>query len=109
LPNSYGYHLCRGAVLYRAGEYRAAVAELNRAVALWGNGGRNFDWLFLAMAHQRLGETKEARKWLDKANASLASMKGWAWNVREELEQLRREANRVVLGKGEAQAGQGGR
>jgi hypothetical protein len=29
------------------------------------------NWLWLALAHQRLGKTKEARRWLSKAQAWL--------------------------------------
>ena len=29
------------------------------------------NWLWLALAHQRLGKTEEARRWLDKAQAWL--------------------------------------
>ena len=32
-----------------------------------GEGGDPFDWLFLAMAHHRLGHAEEARSWLDRS------------------------------------------
>ena len=34
-------------------------------------GGEALDWIFLAMAHHRLGHAEEARKWLDKTVASI--------------------------------------
>jgi hypothetical protein len=39
-----------------------AAAKLGRAV---------LNWLWLALAHQRLGKTKEARPWLSKSQAWL--------------------------------------
>jgi tetratricopeptide (TPR) repeat protein len=61
----------RGAALYRAGRWAEAVTHLEQAAQL----DRHHDatqehckaWLFLAMAHQRLGRTAEARLWLDRA------------------------------------------
>ena len=32
-----------------------------------GDGGGVFDWFFLAMAHWKLGNQEEARRWYDKA------------------------------------------
>jgi tetratricopeptide (TPR) repeat protein len=54
-----------GAALYRAGKWERAVETLEQ------NQGANgaFDWLFLAMAHHRLGHTEKAMEYLDKATA----------------------------------------
>ena len=30
-------------------------------------GGGSFDWFFLAMAHEKLGEKEKARQWYDRA------------------------------------------
>ncbi len=30
-------------------------------------GGDSFDWFFLAMAHEKLGDKEQARKWRDRA------------------------------------------
>jgi serine/threonine protein kinase len=60
---------CRGTLgvaLYRNGDDRAAIAELATAMSLRG-GGDSFDWFFLALAHWRLGEKEQARKWYDRA------------------------------------------
>jgi hypothetical protein len=51
---------------YRAEDWKAAVADLDKSVEL-GRGGDAVDWLFLAMAHRRLGHAPEARKWYDRA------------------------------------------
>jgi hypothetical protein len=59
-----------GAVLVRAGRTREAIAALEESVRRNGHGGSAFDWLFLAMAHHRLGQTKEA-------TAALATARDW--------------------------------
>ena len=30
------------------------------------SGGDSYDWLFLAMAHRRIGQEEKARRWYDK-------------------------------------------
>jgi tetratricopeptide (TPR) repeat protein len=56
-----------GAILYRAGQYREAVTELNEAVRLNPQGGTWADFLFLALAHQRVGQPEAARQALERA------------------------------------------
>jgi len=55
-----------GALLYRAGRYDAAIETLNKGVIARSDGGTPQDWLFLVMAHHRLGQTDEASGWLAK-------------------------------------------
>jgi serine/threonine-protein kinase len=55
-----------GVAHYRNGDYKAAVAELEKSMRL-RRGGDGFDWFFLAMAHWRLGHRDEARAWFDRA------------------------------------------
>jgi WD40 repeat protein len=55
-----------GAAHYRAGDWKEAVAALEKAMAL-RNGGDSFDWFFLAMAHWQLGEKEKAHQWYDQA------------------------------------------
>jgi tetratricopeptide (TPR) repeat protein len=55
-----------GVAHYRAGDWKAAVAALDKSMELSKGGGIN-DWFFLAMAHCRLNDKAEARKWYDKA------------------------------------------
>jgi tetratricopeptide (TPR) repeat protein len=57
-----------GVAHYRAGDNRAAIVALEKSIEL-GKGGSSFDWLFLAMAHWRLGAREQARTWYDKAVA----------------------------------------
>ena len=93
-----------GAILYRAGRFTASVERLNEAIQVQGGGGTPADWLFLAMAHHRLGHADEARKWLDKAAKWLDAANptdpetGMAltWSQRLELKLLRREASALL-------------
>jgi tetratricopeptide (TPR) repeat protein len=57
-PRNYPLRNTLGALLYRASQYQEAIRTLDQAVALHGHGGTPFDWLFLAMAHHRLGQTR---------------------------------------------------
>jgi serine/threonine protein kinase/tetratricopeptide (TPR) repeat protein len=55
-----------GAARYRAGDWKAAVAALNKSMAL-RQGGNASDWLFLAMACWRLDDHDAARRYYDQA------------------------------------------
>jgi serine/threonine protein kinase/tetratricopeptide (TPR) repeat protein len=55
-----------GAALLRAGDARAAVTELDRAVERH-SGGDGREWLLLALAHARLGDREAARGLYDRA------------------------------------------
>jgi tetratricopeptide (TPR) repeat protein len=59
-----------GAALYRAGRFEEAVPRLTEATELSCHPYRTNmldTWLYLAMAHHRLGHAEEARRWLDRA------------------------------------------
>jgi tetratricopeptide (TPR) repeat protein len=94
-----------GALLYRAGKDEEAVRRLNEAVEAT-NGGRILHWLFLALAHQRLGHADEARQWLGKAGSwidkhiekgqEVAPGVRISWSDRLMIQQLRQEAETVV-------------
>jgi tetratricopeptide (TPR) repeat protein len=91
-----------GATLYRAGKFDAAIQRLNEAIKLEGEGGSEFDWLFLAMSHHRLGHAAEARRWLNKAARWMEQNPRPDWGTRLELQLLRREAESVIKGRAEA-------
>ena len=55
-----------GAAHYRAGDWKAAIAALQKCMALRSGGDSN-DFFFLAMAHWQLGNKDQARKWYDRA------------------------------------------
>jgi tetratricopeptide (TPR) repeat protein len=90
-PTCSTYWNTLGAAHYRAGNPHATVDALNQAVAL-SNGGTAFDHLFLAMAHARLGNREEARRWFDLAMIEMDHYPpGHA-----ELRRLRDEARSLV-------------
>jgi WD40 repeat protein/tetratricopeptide (TPR) repeat protein len=103
--------------LYRAGKYAEAATRLDQAVQASHQGGLLQDWLFLAMAHYRLGHTDDARKWLKKAADELdrlgsagdlggpSALPGWT--NRLECQLFRREAERVVNGTAPSRPGEG--
>jgi tetratricopeptide (TPR) repeat protein len=55
-----------GAAYYRAGDWKSAVAALEKSMELRA-GGDAFDWFFLSMAHWQLGNRDEARRRYDQA------------------------------------------
>jgi serine/threonine protein kinase/Tfp pilus assembly protein PilF len=65
-PRNPGYWNTLGAAYYRAGDCKACVAALEKGISL-RKGGDSFDFFFLAMAHWKLGEKKEARARYDQA------------------------------------------
>jgi serine/threonine protein kinase/Flp pilus assembly protein TadD len=91
-----------GAALYRAGHHAEAVRELEESVLV---SHRAWDWLFLSMAHQRLGHSRQARAYLDRARRWVREAEGrplgwgvaWAWwGERIEVETLMREAENLL-------------
>jgi serine/threonine protein kinase/Tfp pilus assembly protein PilF len=66
-----------GVALYRTGDWKSAIAALEKAKALEPDKYLAFNGLFLAMARWQLGQRYEACTWYDKAVA---------WIRRKELE-----------------------
>jgi tetratricopeptide (TPR) repeat protein len=109
------YHTMRalGASLYRAGSFGAAVEQLSTASTTRKEPAPAI-WLFLAMAHHRLGHKEEAQSWLDNSvrwierarQAKSAegtkpdelSGSNLSWDERLALELLQREAEALVKG-----------
>jgi tetratricopeptide (TPR) repeat protein len=61
-----------GAMLYRAGRFAEAIAQLTEAEKLPAQRTSPiYSWLFLAMAHHRRGHADKARRWLDRAEAAI--------------------------------------
>jgi tetratricopeptide (TPR) repeat protein len=106
-PKNWVYLNTLGAAHYRAGQWDTAIQRLNEGVQAHGKGGTASDWLFLAMAHQRLGHNDKAKKWLDKAvkwidhttQKRLAEAAKLPLFQNLELQILRREAEALVHGK----------
>ena len=95
------------ALHYRAGKDDQAVRRLNEAVQVT-KGGRIMHWLFLALAHQRLGQAGEAQQWLARSlswidkhlekGEEVAPGARISWTDRLMIQHLRQEAE-AVLGK----------
>jgi tetratricopeptide (TPR) repeat protein len=62
----------QGALAYRAGRFQESVRLFEQSLRADPKLGRAvLNWLWLALAHQRLGKADEARRWLGKAQAWL--------------------------------------
>jgi tetratricopeptide (TPR) repeat protein len=96
-----------GAALFRAGDIKGALKQLESAVVLNRRGGTPGDWLFQAMAHHRAGDTAKAKELLertvqllDRINPEKARKNPLVrvprWEEWLELELLRREAESVL-------------
>jgi WD40 repeat protein/serine/threonine protein kinase/tetratricopeptide (TPR) repeat protein len=109
-PKNWLYLVALGGLHYRTGRYEEAVDKLTESCVAHQKGGNAFDWLFLAMAHHRLGHDEEARRrltrsvqWIEKALrenvADTRTPTPLPWNDRVALGALRREAEELILGK----------
>jgi hypothetical protein len=98
-----------GAALVRAGRARDAIAALQESIRVNGHGGNAFDWLFLALAHHRIGHVREAIAALDTARDWIAHgderalpdpyvMSPLPWDTKREFELLLREAEVEITG-----------
>jgi len=88
-----------GAAHYRAGQYGAAIARLNEAVAAHPKGGTATDWFFLAMTHSRLGDPAtasqcfaKATSWMELNQSALEKNR----HLAQELRRFRDEAAQVL-------------
>jgi hypothetical protein len=101
-----------------AGRFAEAVQRLTEATELSCHPYRTnmlHTWYFLAMAHQRLGHTDEARRWLEKGirgteealkspgetlgkSGNARGVISPNWNRRLTLQLLRREAEQLIQG-----------
>jgi Flp pilus assembly protein TadD len=100
LPGSYEAQKTLGAVLFRAGELKDAITHLKQAARM-----RQFapeTWILLAMAHNRLGESKEGQRWWDRTQEWLPELErltaglnrkplAFSWQDRLALEMLLQE------------------
>jgi tetratricopeptide (TPR) repeat protein len=78
-----------GVAHYRAGDWQAAGVALGKSVEL-ENGGNAVDWLFLAMAHRKLGHHDEARRRYNQAVEWMEKNKPALEKGRTQAEYLRR-------------------
>jgi tetratricopeptide (TPR) repeat protein len=102
----------QGALAYRAGRFQQAVPLFEQSLRADPTVGRAvLNWLWLALANERLGKAEEARRWLVKAQAWLDRYRdGMPARAEDEfgLHQhnwleahvLRREAEALIPSKG---------
>jgi hypothetical protein len=86
-----------GAALYRAGRFAEAVRRLDEGIQERKGVSTEADWVFLAMAHHRLGHHDEARRWLDRFRDRRPNLDPSAFWGELEIRLLRAEAEAVVL------------
>ncbi len=94
----------RGVANYRVGNYEATIADHDQSAAVFPR--RAWDWLFLAMAQQKLGRVEEAKEslakaidWIERTNRNRASesTNTWiSWFESIEVEQILKEANGLI-------------
>ena len=60
-----------GVAQYRAGDWKASEAAFQNGFK-FRDGGDSYDWFFLAMTVQQLGQKEQARKWHDAARLWMA-------------------------------------
>jgi tetratricopeptide (TPR) repeat protein len=110
-PQAERHAVCLGAALYRAGRFGEAIACLNearaqaqRAASPATSSSPAYPCFFLALAHHRLGQGRQAREWLAEAvrrTEQETQNDRIRWNRRATLQLLRREAEAVVTGQTE--------
>ena len=66
-PKNGAFVVTHGIALLRAGQFKKAAARIADGLELHDGTGGPWDDLFLAMAHHRLGDGKEARRALTSA------------------------------------------
>jgi serine/threonine protein kinase/Flp pilus assembly protein TadD len=83
-PKYYSGKIFRGAALYRAGDYAGAIDCFTQSGQLYHRTA--WEWSFLAMAHQRLGQTDEAQRcvaeaarWIEAADRGSAELADQGW------------------------------
>jgi tetratricopeptide (TPR) repeat protein len=98
-PGNYTVASTHASVLYRAGRLADCLGRYEEAIRLHGKGGTPFEWLFLAMAHHRLGHAGEAKAWLDKSARWLDQPGVKDPQDQAALRLLRREAEALLAEK----------
>jgi tetratricopeptide (TPR) repeat protein len=88
-----------GVAHYRAGDWKAAIAAFEKYREIYKGTGDVRDWLFLAMAHRKLGHAVESQKayegymrWWEVVSKQVSSN----WEEYEGLRRIRSEAEEVL-------------
>jgi tetratricopeptide (TPR) repeat protein len=89
-----------GAALYRAGRFQDAVSKLEEAIRLQGQVRKPRTCFLLAMAHERLGQTLQADRWLEQGvRSSTVIYFRFTWTDCLEWALLHREAESLLKRK----------
>jgi WD40 repeat protein/tetratricopeptide (TPR) repeat protein len=88
-----------GGLLLRAGRTDEAISRLNAAIDLTSEVELPSDWLYLGMAHARRRDRAEARRCLERLDASPPGSSLPFWDL-QELTLLRNEAELMILDAG---------
>ncbi len=80
-----------GVALYYSGQWQEAIESLQKSIELKSS-AIAFDYMFLAMAHWKLNQPEEARKWYDQAIKTMENDK----SNDEELLRFRDEAIKLL-------------
>jgi tetratricopeptide (TPR) repeat protein len=91
------YQNTLGAALYRAGRFEEAIRRLEEGIKLQNGPSLPQDWVFLAMAHHRLGHRDQAHRYLESLRSrQTGAERDQSWTVLE-IRLLRSEAEAVIL------------
>jgi len=86
-----------GAAMYRAGRFEDAIRRVDEGIQLKGGTSEPRDWVFLAMAHHRLGHRDFAHRYLELLrNRQPRGEAGQFWTELE-IRLLRSEAEATIL------------
>jgi WD40 repeat protein len=96
----YGHMSTQGFALMRAKKYSEALAVLNEAIRIHGQGGDVSDWMIVAMTQHHLGQIAEAKAGLEKSIAELKARQEKpgkdTWFERAQNGLLLREAQQLI-------------
>ena len=94
-PDIGNHHNTLGVALFRMGQFRESVVELEKSLAKAAPGYEPFDLFFLAMCHVRLGDTKLAKVEYERACRLQAAARHSTVET-EELRSIRLEAEDLL-------------
>jgi Tfp pilus assembly protein PilF len=86
-----------GAALYRAGRFEDAIRRLDEGIQLKGGTNEPRDWVFLAMAHHRLGHREQAHRYLESLRSRQRGGGPDQLWTELEIRLLRSEAEATIL------------